>query len=207
MPGFGEGLGQFLGAEAGAFDLHQGLDNMSSTAGGFNANTQPYNTFGQSFITPATAAVGELKDKAGTVKSYDDFMAGYSESPGAKYVKDQALEAQNLSAASKGGLLSGTNQRALTTIGEGVSGTFANQAYDQYLKGNSQQFGQLETSLGNMFQAMGVGTTATGQQAGVANAQMAGQASIAKAQAENDKSKGSGLGSMFGGLGSLALAF
>jgi hypothetical protein len=207
MAGFGEGLGSFIGAELGAQDLRQGLDNVSSTAGGFNATTAPYNSFGQSFISPASGAITKIGERAGTVKGYDDFMAGYEESPGAKYVKGQALEAQNESAAARGNLLSGTNMRALGTIDAGISNTFANQAYDQYLKGDSQQFGQLETALGNMFQAIGVGTTATGQQAGVAQSQMAQQAAIAKAQAENDKGKGSGLGSMFGGLGSLATMF
>src|SRR5262249_49062662 len=114
---------------------------------------------------------------------------------------------QNESAAAKGGLLSGTNLRTLGAIDTGITSTFANQAYDQYLKGNTQQFGQLEQALGNMFQAIGVGTTATGQQAGVAQSQMAGQAAIAQAQAKNDQGKGSGFGSMFGGLASLATGF
>lgn len=207
MASFGEGFGTFLGAEMGAQDLRAGLDNMSSTAGGFNANTQPYNTFGQSFLPTAASTIGDVKAKAGEFKSYDDFMRDYQASPGAEYVKSQALQAQNNSAAARGGLLSGTNLRALGDIGAGITNTFANQAYDEYLKGSSMGFGQLEQALGNMFQAIGVGTTATGQQAGVVQSQMAGQAAIAKAQAENDKSKGSGLGSMFGGLGSLALAF
>lgn len=207
MANFGEGFGQFLGAEIGAHDLQQGLDNMSSTAGGFNQTTKPYNEFGQSFLPTATGGIGEIKAKAGQVKGYDDFMADYTESPGAKYVKGQALEAQNESAAAHGGLLSGTNQRALGTIDAGITSTFANQAYDEYLKGNNQQFGQLDTALGDMFKAIGVGTTSTGQQAGVAQTQIGGQAAVAKAQADNDKAKGSGLGSMFGGLGTLATAF
>jgi hypothetical protein len=207
MASFGEGLGAVIGASMGAEHLEEGLTGVERTAGRFDQATGPYNTFGQSFLNPASGAIGEVKSKAGEVKGYDDFMAGYEASPGSKYLIDQATEAQNESAAARGNLLSGTNLRALAKINTGLSGTFANQAYDQYLKGNSQQFGQLETALGNMFQAIGVGTTATGQQAGVAQSQMAQQAAIAKAQAENDKSKGSGLGSMFGGLASLATIF
>lgn len=207
MAGFGEGLGQFIGATMGKEHLETGLTGVERTADSFGAATGPYNTFGQSFLSPATGSIGEIARRAGSAKGYDEFMAGYDATPGAKYLIGQATEAQNESAAAKGQLLSGTNLRALAKINTGLSATFANQAYDQYLKGDSQQFGQLETALGNMFQAIGVGTTATGQQAGVAQSQMAQQAAIAKAQAENDKSKGSGLGSMFGGLASLATIF
>lgn len=206
-PTFGEGLGQFAGAALGAHDLEAGTDAINGTATGFNASTQPYNSFGQSFLPTASSTIGEAKDFAGTTMGYDDFMKSYSESPGVAYQRDQAQELQNNSAASKGQLLSGTNQRALSTIDNGIISTGANNAYNEYLAGNNQQFGQLESSLGNMFSAIGVGTTATGQQAGVASSQMAQQSALAQAQAKNDSSKGSGLGSMFGGLGSLAAMF
>jgi hypothetical protein len=52
-----------------------------------------------------------------------------------------------------------------------------------------------------------VGTTATGQQAGVDAAQMRSDTSIAEAQAKNDQSFGNGLGSLFSGIGGLAFAF
>lgn len=207
MAGFGEGLGQFIGAELGAADLRGGVDAVNGTAGGVTRATEPYNQFGQSFLPGASNAIGGLSAKAGETQSYDDFMKNYSASPGVKYQMGQALEAQNESAASKGQLLSGTNLRALTGISEGIAATGANTAYDQYLKGNNQQFGQLESALGGMFKAIGVGETATGQQAGVASSQMGAQSSLAQAQAKNDQSKGSGLGSMFGGLGSLAAMF
>lgn len=207
MPSFGEGLGGVIGAGMAADHLDQAKNDVQVIGSSFSNAVQPYNSFGQSFLPGATDTIGELKTKAGDTKGYDEFMAGYSESPGAKYVKDQALEAQNESAAAHGGLLSGTNQRALATIGEGISSTFANQAYDQYLKGDSQQFGQLESALGGMFKAIGVGTTATGQKAGVDAAQMGATANIAKSEAENDRAKGTGMGSMFGGVASMAAAF
>ncbi len=204
MAGFGAGLGQLIGGAMANEDLERGTSSVNRTAEGFNSVTTPYNSFGSSFLPKASGAIDKINSEAGTSMGYDDFMKSYSASPGAEYVKGQALEAQNESAAAKGQLLSGTNLRALTGIGEGISNTFANQAYDQYLKGENQQFGQLETALGNMFGAIGVGTTATGQQAGVANSQMTQQSSLAQAQAKNDASKGSGIGSMFGGLGPLS---
>lgn len=204
--GFGDGLGQVIGAGMASDTLAKGSNTIDNVANTFGGNVAPYNDFGASFLPTATAGVGSVGGAAGT-QSYGDFMKGYSTSPGAQYTMDQATEAQNNSAASKGKLLSGTNERALAGINEGISSTYANQAYGSYLQGNQQNFGQLETSLGNMFSAIGVGTTATGQQAGVTNAQMNNQAAITQAQAKNDQSKGSGFGSMFSGLGSLATAF
>lgn len=205
--GFGAGLGQFIGAEIGANDLSAGMKAVDTTAGSFTNTTAPYNTFGQSFLPAASNAIGGVSAKAGETESYEDFAKSYTASPGVKYQLQQGEEAQNESAASKGGLLSGTNLRALDTISQGIAGTGMNTAYNEYLAGNNQQFGQLESALGNMFSAIGVGTTATGQQAGVDVGQMNQQSALAQAQAKNDASKGSGLGSMFGGLGSLAAAF
>lgn len=207
MSSFGAGLGQFVGAELGAQDLQKGQFGVNNDVGVFSAKAEPYNTFGQSFLQPTTGGVGALEGKAGQTKSYDEFMRDYTTTPGVQYQLGQAKEAQNESAASTGQLLSGTNQRALSTISQGIANTGANNAFDEYLKGNNQQFGQLETSLGNMFKAIGIGTTATGQEAGVTNAQVGATSQIAQAQAKNDQSKGSGLGSMFSGLGSMAAAF
>ena len=207
MAGFGEGLGQFLGAEMGAYDLNAGINNVRSTANGFNSETQPYNAFGQSFLEPASGGIADINKTAGTALSYDDFMKNYTNTPAVKYQLDQMQRGQENSAAAKGGLLSGTNERALATINNGIVSQGANTAYNEYLSGNTQQFGQLEAALGNMFNAIGVGTTATGQQAGVAQSQMAQQAALAQAQAKNDQGKGSGLGSMFGGLASVAAMF
>lgn len=207
MAGFGEGLGQFAGAALGARDLSKGMDAVNGISSNFAGTTEPYNTFGRSFLDPASGGIGAITEKAGTTKGYDEFAKDYTASPGVKYQEGQALEAQNESAASKGQLLSGTNLRALSGISEGIAGTGMNNAYNEYLQGNNQQFGQLESALGNMFKAIGVGETATGQQAGVNTSQIGATSQIAQAQAKNDQNKGSGLGSIFGGLGSLATAF
>jgi hypothetical protein len=198
--GFGGGLGAVIGAQIGADDLNKGQNAVDHTTDAFTAGTQPYNTFGQSFLPTATNAIGNIQGKAGNVQSYDQFMSGYSNTPAAQYQIQQADQAQNNSAAATGGLLSGANERALGTINQGITAQGANTAYNEYLQGNQQGFGQLESALGNMFSAIGVGQTATGQQAGVDTAQIGATSSIAQAQAKNAESKGSGLGSMFSGL-------
>lgn len=206
-PSFGSGLGTLIGSEIGASDLNAGLNNVNSTAAGFGGAVAPYSNFGASFLGPAGSTINNVNGVAGTVKGYDQYMSEYGGTPAAKYQMQQADEAQNESAASRGGLLSGTNLRALGTINSSIASQNANQAYQEYLQGNQQQFGQLEQSLGNMFNAIGVGTTATGQLGAVDTSQMNNQAQIAQAQAKNDQGKGSGLGSMFSGIGSLPAAF
>ncbi len=205
--GFGGGLEAVIGGEIGANDLSKGQAAVDHTTDTFTAATQPYNTFGQSFLQPATGAINNIQGRAGNVQSYDQYMAGYTNTPAAQYQIQQADQAQNNSAAAREGLLSGANERALGTIDQGIVAQGANTAYNEYLQGNQQGFGQLESALGNMFSAIGVGQTATGQQAGVDAAQIGATSNIAQAQAKNAQSKGSGLGSMFNGLGSAALMF
>lgn len=206
---FFSGAGSLIGSSLAANDLSAGSKAVNNISGGFQAATEPYNQFGQSFLSPASGAINNISSVAGKDPNlnYDTFMKNYQTSPGATYAIDLANTQQNSSALASGGLLSGANERALGTIDTGIANTYANQAYSQYLAGNNQQFGQLQSALGDMFGAIGIGTQATGQQAGVDVGQMNSTASIAQAQAKNDQSKGSGIGSMFSGLGSFATAF
>lgn len=200
--GFGSGLGGLIGGVLGHDELDKGQSRVDDVSKGFQSATQPYNSFGQSFLNPASGMIGDISNHAGSDPNlnYNTFMKNYQGSPGQDYSISQANTGQNSSAAAHGGLLSGANERALGTIDTGIANQFANQAYGNYLQGNQQQFGQLESALGNMFQAIGVGTTATGQQAGVDMGQMSADSQLAQAQAKNDQAKGGGLGSMFSGL-------
>lgn len=208
MPGdFGSGLGTVIGANMADNHLDNALSSVNDTTTNFRGTVAPYNTFGESFLNPASSAIGEVQDAARSTQGYNQFMAGYENTPAAKYQIQQGEAAQENSAAARGGLLSGSNLRALATINQGIVSQNANTAYNEYLAGNNQQFGQLESALGNMFSAIGVGQTATGQQAGVDIANMGAQTKIAESQAKNDKDKGSGMGSMFSGLGAAAFAF
>jgi hypothetical protein len=202
MSGFGAGLGTVIGSGLASSALDSGQSAVNTNVGNFENQTGPYNNFGQSFLQPATQAIGGVQQAAGQTQGYNQFMQGYTNTPAAQYQLQQADAVQNNSAAATGGLLSGSNERALGTINNGIVAGNANTAYNEYLQGNNQQFGQLESSLGNMFNAIGVGTTATGQNAGVVNGQNSATSQIAQAQAKNDQSKGSGIGSMFSGLAS-----
>lgn len=207
MSSFGAGLGTVIGSSMAAGDLSSGLSAVNGISSGFQQATNPDVSFGQSFLPTATNAINGIADTAGNVQSYNDFIKNYQTTPAAQYSMQQADAVQNSSAASKEQLLSGSNLRNLSTINQGIASQGANTAYNEYLQGNQQGFGQLESSLGNMFNAIGVGTTATGQQEGVDATQMNTNSQIAQAQAKNDQSKGTGIGSMFSGLGSLGAAF
>jgi hypothetical protein len=209
MADFGSGLGGVIGSGLAMSDLNSAQSNVNNIASNFTGATQPYNQFGQSFLNPATNAINRIGGIAGADPNlnYNTFMSNYQTSPAAKYEMSVGDAAQNSSAAASGGLLSGANERALTGLNTGIASTYANNAYTNYLSGNQQQFGQLQSALSNMFGAIGVGTTATAQQAGVDASQMRSDTSIAEAQAKNDQSFGNGLGSLFSGIGSLAFAF
>lgn len=207
MSDFGSGLGGIIGGALASNDLNNASNAVNGMAGNFNASTEPYNQFGQSFLPAVPATMNEAAAVAQSTPSFGDFMKGFSMSPGAQYTLGQATEAQNNSAAAQGGLLSGTNERALTSIANGITSNDIAQQYGLTLAGNNQQFGQLQSLIGNMFQGIGVGQTATGQQAGVTNAQIGAQSNIAQAQAKADQSTGSGFGSLFSGIGSVASKF
>jgi hypothetical protein len=201
---FGSGLGTVIGSSLAAGELNAGMQDVNNVSTGFQNTTAPYNQFGQSFLAPASGSIGNINAVAGADPNlnYNTFMSNYQGSPGQTYATNLANTQQNSSAAAQGDLLSGANERALATTDTGIANTYANQAYTNYLAGNSQQFGQLESALGNMFNAIGVGTTATGQQAGVDVAQMNQESALAQAQAKNSQSKGGGIGSMVNGLSS-----
>jgi hypothetical protein len=207
MADFGAGLGAIIGNSMAKDTLDNAGQATGATSAGFQSTTAPFVQFGQSFLPQIGSAVNGASSFASGTKSYDDFMKDYTASPGAQYLMDQGREAQDLSASSTGQLLSGTNGRAQETIRQGIAGTQANQAYGSYLAGNNQQFGQLESIIGNMFTGAGTGLTATGQNASVVNSQMQQQSALAQKEAEADKGKGGGIGSLFSGIGSIATMF
>jgi hypothetical protein len=201
--GIGSGLGQIIGAQIGSEDITQGENTVTANTNAVQGMQQPFINFGQSFLPTASNAIGGASAFANNTQGYNQFMSSYTNTPAAQYQLQQADEAQNNSAAARGGLLSGANERALGTINNGIVAQNANNAYNEYLSGNQQQFGQLESALGNMFQAIGVGQTSLGQDVSTTNAENADVTALAQAQAKQGNAKGSGLGSIFSGLGSM----
>lgn len=207
MSSFGGGLGTVIGSGLAANDLNAGSNEVNNISSGFAGTAAPFVGFGSSVIPQAGTALNNINSTAGTTQGYNQFMQGYTNTPAAQYQLQQADQTQNSSAAATGNLLSGANERGLATINNGIVSQNANNAYNEYLSGNNQQFGQLTSAFGDMLGAIGVGTTATGQVAGVDTEQQNATSQLAQAQAKNDQSKGTGIGSMFSGLGSLGTSF
>jgi hypothetical protein len=202
--GLGGGIGTLIGAEIGSNDITQGENTVTANTNAVQGEIQPFINFGASMLPSASNAIGGASAFANNTQGYNQFMSSYTNTPAAQYQLQQANQVQNNSAAATGSLLSGSNERALGTIDNGIVAQNANNAYNEYLFGNQQQFGQLENALGNMFQAIGVGQTATGQTVNSTNAENADVTALSQAQAKQGDAKGSGLGSIFSGLGSLA---
>lgn len=202
MASFGEGLGSIIGGAMAKDTLSDASNKVGQQGDGFLGLVYPNIQFGQSFLPSVSGAINTAGIMSGETKSYDDFMKGYETSPAAKYQIEQGTEAVNNSASARGGLLSGSNLRALSTMQQGIASQSANQAFQNYLAGNQNQFGQLQSVIGNMFSGIGAGTAATGQYGSVLGGQMAQQSALAQKEAEADKGKGSGFGSLFSGIGS-----
>jgi hypothetical protein len=201
---FGSGLGSLAGGLIASNDITQGQQAVNANTNAVQGEIQPFINFGQSMLPSASNAIGGASNFAAGTQGYNQFMSSYTNTPAAQYQLQQANQVQNNSAAASGNLLSGSNERALGTIDNGIVAQNANNAYNEYLSGNSQQFGQLESALGNMFQAIGVGTTGTGQAVNANNSLNQATATMTGQQAQAGMAKGSGLGSIFSGLGSLA---
>jgi hypothetical protein len=200
MSGFGSGLGSVIGSSMALGDLQSGQTALNQNTSATQQQTAPFVQFGQSFLPTATNAINGIQSQAGNVQSYNDFIKNFQGTPAAQYQEQQADAVQNSSAAAKGGVLSGANERALGTINSGIAAQDANTAYSQYLAGNNQSFGQLEQSLGNMFGAIGIGTQATGQDVSLTNSLNTATEANAQAQATQSAAKGNGIGSMLGGF-------
>jgi hypothetical protein len=215
MASFGEGLGGAIGGALASSDLSNASMTLRGRTDDVMSQTQPYQEFGSSFLNPAesslvgsssngTVGQNRLLGNGNDVQSYGDFMKDYKTSDAAKYTMGQATNAIDNSSFAAGKGLSGANLRSINQTTQDISSTYANKAYDEYLSGNNQQFGQLQSVLGNLFQGIGVGQTATGQNVSAVSSENSAQASIAGAQAKADAATGSGIGSMFSGLAGLA---
>jgi len=203
MSDVGSGLGGIVGGIMAKDDLNSASNAINSNVNDVTSKTDPYVQFGTGLLDKTGAAIDNLSGAAGT-QSYQDFMKNYQGSPAQTYQTtqaDKAISATNLAA---GGFLSGANLRSINQTSQDIASTYANNAYTQYLAGNNQNFGQLNTVVGDLFQGIGVGQTATGQEAGVVSSQNSAQAAIAQSEAKADTGIGAGVGSLFSGLSSLA---
>lgn len=208
----GSGLGSLLGSGVALASTQAGISdvgNMTTTGANMVA---PYNFTGANYLGPVgadllntgstgSANIGDARINAdANPVDFGTFASNFNESEGAKYLQQTAAEAQNSTAASKGGLLSGANTRAQTGIAEGIANQDLMSQYEATLKGQQQDFQQRETSYQNMY-----GQEAMGLQAGIAEAGTYAQGaraigSLYGTASSNAQTSGNSFGNALGGI-------
>jgi hypothetical protein len=215
IPSLGDAIGPALGG------LFGGLSSLASTQAGISAVGQmtdvgaaqvaPYNFTGANYLGPvAQNLVGggagaqnignaRINDPTNPV-DFENFAQNYNTSQGAQYLMRTAAAAQNDTAAARGGLLSGANLRAQTTMTEDIANQDMLGQYKSMLSGQQQDFQQRETSYQNMY-----GQEAMGLQAGIAEAGTYAQGaraigSLYATQAQQTGAAASSFGSALGGV-------
>lgn len=101
--------------------------------GAANANAANY----QPFLDTGTAAAKQLNDLYGLngADAANAAVQDFQTTPGYQFARDQGIQALDASAARKGMLMSGNQDRAVQTYGTGL----ADQLYQQYLNNLKQQ--------------------------------------------------------------------
>jgi hypothetical protein len=223
------GLGDLSGGLGGLIGNLFGQSNVNDAIqGGVNAVNQdtwagamsvaPFTAAGANYIQPTintllNPGTGSSNIGMGRISSdvnpvdFETFAKNYNASEGAQYLMRTAAEAQNSSAAAKGGLLSGANLRAQTGIAEGIANQDLLDQYKAFTTGQQQDFQQRETSYQNLYGQEAMGLQAGTAQAGVfaQGARALGSLSSTQAQAAAQQSSGFGsaLGTIFKGIGML----
>jgi len=217
--GLADGIGGLIGNLFGASNVGDavqgGVSNVNQDTWAGVQQVTPYNAVGASYLGPVAEnllGTGAGSQNIGNARinasanpvDFEDFAKNYNTSEGAQYLMDTARTVQDSTAASRGGLLSGSNIRAQTTQQMGIANQDLMDHYKATLQGQQQDFQQRETSYQNLY-----GQEAMGLQAGVAAAGTFAQGaralgSLASTQATaaagQSNAFGSALGNIFKGI-------
>lgn len=158
--GLATGIGGALISSSGAQDAANTEATASNNASQvelnmFNqtqANEQPYLQAGNNSLAALMKGVGLGPGTAnnGSGPLNAPFTAAqYQQSPGYQFQLNQGLGAINNTASARGGVNSGNTLKSLTQYGQGVANQDYQQAYQNYVNAQNQQFGQLQTLAGS----------------------------------------------------------
>jgi len=192
-----------------------GQSGVSNFIGQGVQATEPFRQQGLGYLEPINTAL--LGDNAGSnaigmgrVMSdvnpvdFQNYAANFSMSPEYQYQMRSGLGALNSTAAARGGLLSGANMRANNEMAQDYAYKNLINYYDKFAAGQQQDFTQRQGSLDNMYKQEQLGANAAGQQSTLygqgASALASLYASQMSASASTAQGKGSGLGSVIGGI-------
>lgn len=147
-----------------------GIDTLTQGREGANTAYSPYTQAGASAIPKYSDAI-DASGNIGVPQQSAAFDFNAWKNPQADYVRDNALAAMNAGSVASGRFSSGTVKNMQTTAGNIANGVY-NDAYNNYLKGSDQSFGQQQTQyqdrnqqeqqkINNLGNLSGVGLNAT----------------------------------------------
>lgn len=113
------------------------------------------------FYDVGVGAVNKLANRGEYVPSTFDFKAD----PGYAFTLDQGLKAMNATAAARGGLISGNALTAGQRYGQGLAGTYYQQAFNNYLAKNAQDLQAYNTNTANQQYLANLGQSSANNQA------------------------------------------
>lgn len=156
-------------------------------------NLAPYMSSGTNALSALNSGLGIGPNTGGPV-GYGSLTtpfspAQYQQSPGYSFQMGQGVQAVQNSASAAGGIGGGNTLKALTTFGQGLANSDYQQAYQNYVGQQQQQYGMLSgvansgqnaaAGLGGI--SAGVGQSIGGNIIGAGNALAAGQVGSANA--------------------------
>lgn len=116
------------------------------------ANLKPFIGSGTNALSTLNSqlgigANGAFNPNAPLVKPFS--ATQYQQSPGYAWQMSQGIDAVQNSASAAGGIHGGNTLKALTTFGQGLANTDYQQAYQNYVQQQQQQYGMLNNLVGS----------------------------------------------------------
>lgn len=191
----GGALGGLLGSLFGQDPYEAAGKYWDQIPGVLQQTYGPYMQEGQRDLPILSGQYGRLlNDPSGFIS---EMGSKYKQSPGYQYQVDEATKAANQAAAAGGMLGSPAEQAALAQRVSGI----ASQDYQKYLDRVLGAYGQgLQGYKGLEEQGYG----AAGEYGGNLTNYLASRADMARAQAESQRQRMSGIGSLLGGAAGMA---
>lgn len=184
--------GAYMGSQAAKSAAQTQADAAANATAAQREALAKQQELNKPFYDVGVGAVNKLAGQEGYTPAAFNFKAD----PGYAFTLDQGLKAMNATAAARGGLISGNALTAGQRYGQGLAGTYYQQAFNNYLAQNAQNLQAYNTntatqqylanlgqsSANNQANALGnFGNAAAANITGAANAQAAGQIGQANA--------------------------
>lgn len=148
------GIAGGAGASSAANDQEQAANNATAAQlQMFNqtqANEAPYMAAGGNALAALQQGLGLGAGGTGQGSLNTPFSAAqYQQSPGYAFQMQQGEQAIQDTASAHGGVMGGNTLKALTQYGQGLANTDYQQALNNYMAQQNQQFSQLQTLAGS----------------------------------------------------------